>query len=78
MYILLSAAQVRSVVKVLERKGKKKINKKFDFKKQLQSSVSAIKLGSFVLPPSPRGFFFFAQIKGWKYHSQGLSFTCEP
>jgi hypothetical protein len=24
--------------------------------------VSAIKLGGFVLPPSPRGFFFFAQI----------------
>ncbi len=30
----------------------------FSFK----SSVSAIKLGIFVLPPSPRGFFFFAQI----------------
>jgi hypothetical protein len=27
-----------------------------------RSSVSAIKLGRFVLPPSPRGFFFFPQI----------------
>jgi hypothetical protein len=39
-----------------------KEKRKDERKKMEWSSVSAIKLGSFVLPPSPRGCVFVAQI----------------
>jgi hypothetical protein len=43
-----------------------------------RSSVSAIKLGVFVLPLPPRGFLWMAEIEVWQHYRQDVSFTCEP
>jgi hypothetical protein len=42
-----------------------------------RSSVSAIN-HQWILPLSPRGFFFYAQIEVWQHPSQDVSFACEP